>query len=87
MPLNVLILEFFSLYFHFSSFLRGKIDTNKRLCLVFRNVLTFRIEIDESKKTFCDIKCLSSAVHVRDADVKFYTFFASVSTNYYTNHY
>lgn len=56
MPLNVLILEFFSLYFHFSSFLRGKIDTNKRLCLVFRNVLTFRIEIDESKKTFCDIK-------------------------------
>lgn len=46
MPLNVLILEFFSLYFHFSSFLRGKIDTNKRLCLVFRNVLTFRVEED-----------------------------------------
>lgn len=38
MPLNVLILEFFSLYFHFSSFLRGKIDTN--------NVLTFRVEED-----------------------------------------
>lgn len=56
MPLNVLILEFFSLYFPFRSLLRGKIDTNERLWLVFRNVLTFRIEIDESKKTFCDIK-------------------------------
>lgn len=56
MLLNVLILEFFSFYFYFSFFFCGKIDINKCFCLVFRNVFMFRIEIDELKKIFCDIK-------------------------------
>lgn len=56
-------------YYHCRASPHSKIDILERFCLVFRNVLTFRNEIDKSKIVVA--KCSSSAVPMRNADVTF----------------
>ena len=56
-------------YYHCRASPHSKIDILERFCLVFRNVLTFRNEIDKSKIVVA--KCSSSAMHMRNPDVTF----------------